>query len=271
MRPRAWFSLSAAVVLLAGCSSPAGEDSSGTSETVVTLDQTHVHSVDRPEPGGPILVGTHDGLWVQKDGELTQSGPVMDLMGFSAVDETTLRASGHPGENSDFLEPMGLIESTDGGQTWTPLSRQGESDFHLLETNSDLTVGFDGSLRWTTDGKEWQTSTTPEGLIDLTLNPVSPTLLATAQAGVIATADQGESWTTLSAAAKLVLIDWADDTKVVGIDEGGAIHVSRDRGATWDEESNLTGPVQAMAAGLTPQGQVEVIVVGETDIVIQEL
>lgn len=59
---------------------------------------------------------------------------------------------------------MGLIESTDGGHTWTPLSRAGLSDFHVLESNAHLTVGFDGLLRWTTDGIHWDDTPAPRDL-----------------------------------------------------------------------------------------------------------
>ncbi len=48
-------------------------------------------------------------------------------------------ASGHPGPGVELPAPVGLIESRDGGATWDPLSRQGESDFHAL-TASDAGV-----------------------------------------------------------------------------------------------------------------------------------
>ena len=36
------------------------------------------------------------------------------------------------------------ITSTDAGQTWTPLSRQGQSDFHALTASGRTVYGFDG-------------------------------------------------------------------------------------------------------------------------------
>lgn len=80
--------------LVTGCAGP--RDEAGSDPVGLTLTETHVHGVARPEPGGPILLATHHGLWTKEDGELSRVGPVMDLMGFSAADGSTLRASGHP-------------------------------------------------------------------------------------------------------------------------------------------------------------------------------
>lgn len=53
-------------------------------------------------------------------------------MGFSVAGPDHFYASGHPGQGIDLPNPVGLIESRDGGMTWAPLSRQGDSDFYAL-------------------------------------------------------------------------------------------------------------------------------------------
>jgi hypothetical protein len=57
--------------------------------------------------------------------------------------------SGHPDladAREQGLPPLlGLIESSDGGQTWTPVSLLGEADFHVLRSEGDLVYGFDAT------------------------------------------------------------------------------------------------------------------------------
>ncbi len=70
--------------------------------------------MDLPTPGGPILSSTHDGLWTHQAGNLTATGPTMDSTGFTVLDDTTLRASGHAGPGSDLVDPTGLTVEFDG-------------------------------------------------------------------------------------------------------------------------------------------------------------
>jgi hypothetical protein len=67
-------------------------------------------------------LATHDGLFVAAADGWAALGPVIDLMGFSVAGPDHFYASGHPGQVSDLPNPVGLIESKDGGQTWAPLS-----------------------------------------------------------------------------------------------------------------------------------------------------
>ena len=56
-------------------------------------------------------------------------------MGFTVAGPGHYYASGHPGTATDLPQPVGLIESRDGGRTWAVLSRGGQSDFHALTTS----------------------------------------------------------------------------------------------------------------------------------------
>ncbi len=96
-----------------------------------------------------ILLATHDGLFDVTKQPASKIGGTNDLMGFTAGKDGIFYASGHPpGPGSDLPNPpLGLIKSTDGGQTWEKLSRQGESDFHALTTSKSGIIAFDGQLR----------------------------------------------------------------------------------------------------------------------------
>lgn len=120
----------------------------------------HVHGV--VVDGDELLLGTHDGVH-RVDPESGRSKPVGssrdDFMGFSGAADATLVASGHPGLGSTLPNPLGLMTSDDGGQTWQSVSLLGQVDFHGLAIRGDEIVGWDtrGPLQWSTDGGvSWQ-------------------------------------------------------------------------------------------------------------------
>lgn len=82
----------------------------------------------RPEDRD-LLVATHDGLLVvDHSGATERRVPVIDLTGSVVDGPERLLASGRPGPGVDLPQPVGLIESTDGGRTWDPVPCKGESD-----------------------------------------------------------------------------------------------------------------------------------------------
>lgn len=255
-----------ALLLLAGCADSPGASSAGSSVgPELSVADTHVHAIERDGPNGNVLLATHDGLWSSEGKELIQVGPQIDLMGFSVLAASIYRASGHPGPGLGLDEPAGLIQTSDAGQTWSGLSRGGESDFHLLEANDEVTVAFDGVLRSTTDGTSWQDQSPPDGLVDLALQPAGRDLLATAAEGLLVSTDLGVHWDLVPAAPPLVLLDWVDTTTAVGISNEGAVYVSTDAGFTWQEHDQLDSAIQAMSADRTPEGGIELLVAEEAD------
>ena len=71
-----------------------------------------------------------------------------------------LVASGHPGAGSTLPDPVGLIRSADGGETWETVSLTGEIDFHALAIDGDRVAGSAtaGELLYSEDaGASWTT------------------------------------------------------------------------------------------------------------------
>lgn len=96
----------------------------------VTL--THVHGLAYSPDGKQLMVPSHHGLAVYRDGKWSKApGPMHDYMGFAAT-RTRIYSSGHPAPGSPLPDPFGLIRSVDGGVNWERLGLTGESDFHLL-------------------------------------------------------------------------------------------------------------------------------------------
>jgi hypothetical protein len=99
-------------------------------QSAVTL--THVHGLAYSADGKQLMVPSHHGLAVYREGKWSKApGPMHDYMGFAAT-RVRIYSSGHPAPGSPLPDPFGLIRSVDGGTSWEKLGLTGESDFHLL-------------------------------------------------------------------------------------------------------------------------------------------
>lgn len=99
----------------------------------VTL--VHVHGLSYSPDGRRLMIPSHFGLAVYENGKWSKApGPEHDYMGFSAT-ASHIYSSGHPGQDTNLVNPFGLLRSKDGGQTWDKLGLEGESDFHVMATS----------------------------------------------------------------------------------------------------------------------------------------
>ena len=240
--------------------SPQSESSSSSGNDGGTAI-THVHAITRDTATGVILLATHQGLFLLENKELTQVGPTVDLMGFTSTGDGRYLASGHPGPGVDLPEPLGLVESTNGGQTWSVLSRAGESDFHALTAGPDRILAFDGQLRTSTDGRNWETVAIPSAPMALAIAPSGGATLATTEDGLLRSTDDGATWTSVDTPQLMSLVAWADDHTVVGAGPGGRLLISDDSGQTWTATGETFGEVTALGASMTGDGAVETLLV----------
>ncbi|MGY1749977.1 F510_1955 family glycosylhydrolase [Modestobacter sp. SYSU DS0511] len=250
------------LTLLTGCAATDDSAAPAPGDTLGTLPAAHVHAVAVDPGDGALLVATHEGLiTLGDDGRPAAVGPVIDLMGFTVAGPDHYLASGHPGLHTDLPNPVGLIESTDGGKTWTPLSRAGESDFHALTAlPGGGALGYDGTLRRTSDGTTWETLVIPAEPHTLTATPDGQ-VLATTGAGLLRSADAGTTWAPVDGAPLLQVVTWSGDgTAAVGISPDGAVWTSTDAAATWTHRAQLDGTPSAVAA-TTDDGDPRVLVV----------
>ncbi|WP_088051891.1 F510_1955 family glycosylhydrolase [Virgibacillus dakarensis] len=200
-------------LFVAGCSS------SESKEFEVSFDGSvdHVHGMGYAGSDKGLYFATHTGLKIYRDGEwLETTKNLNDYMGFNAVDEG-FYTSGHPGEDSDLPNPIGIQRSFDGGKTLESVKFEGETDFHGMAVgykshdiflmnpgqNSELEQGF---YKSTDDGKSWK-SVGAQGLegelFALSIHPSDSKLVAAATtAGVYLSKDGGESFQLLTDAAQ---------------------------------------------------------------------
>ena len=172
----------------------------------------HAHNVVVVE--GDIFVGTHHGLYEFSEAKgFVLVSEDFDVMGLSASGGV-FYASGHPGRGFPFPDPVGLLASTDRGQSWQSVSLTGDVDFHLLDGVGDVMVGAAanyGIMVMSTDrGLTWGSVDWPQ-LTDFAINPENPNhiVLATGD-GLLLSIDGGTTFETVDGAPAAVIVHWSE-------------------------------------------------------------
>jgi len=264
--------VAAAALLLTACGSgPAagsGDSAAGSADPKQSagLPSEHVHGVARDPGDGKVYLATHEGLFRYDEGGPAKVGPVVDFMGFSIAGPGRFYASGHPAAGVDLPAPVGLMESTDAGKTWSVRSRGGESDFHALTSSGKGVLGYDGVLRSSVDGKTWKQLAIAAEPRSLAASPDGSRVLATTESGVMLSTDQGANWAPLPAAPRLLLAAWADNATAAGVTLTGALAVSTDAGATWATSTGRVDSAQALSASRAGDKTLEALVVTDSGI-----
>lgn len=245
MRRRLGSVLAVALVVLTGCAS--GTDG-GTD-----ADLAHVHGLGVDPADGTLYAGTHHGLF-RVTGDAIE-GPVggleQDFMGFTVAGEGRFLASGHPGPGQPGPPALGLLESTDGGETWQSRSLSGEADFHALEFRHGRTWGVNamtGELLTSTDLREWRTLARLTAY-DVAASPEGPDhLLVTTPEGPFTSSDGGTTFEPFAGAPAVALASWTDAGALVGVDVDGRVHLRPAGQDAWQSGGTLAGPPEAIHA-----------------------
>lgn len=230
-----------------------GDDSPGAESASEDPGVAHVHGLGINPADETLYVATHHGTFrIPAGGDAVRLGDsLQDTMGFTVVGPDHFLGSGHPGvAGMQAGQPglLGLIESTDGGATWEPLSLSGEVDFHGLAYAHDQVYGWDstsGSFMVSADRRTWDTRSTV-GLYGFAVDPADAEhIVGASEQGLVRSRDGGRSWQPVEGPA-LVALTWTD-TGIWGADPAGAVRRSLD-GITWTPRGELPGPPQALAA-----------------------
>lgn len=208
------------LVLLSGMllASLAGAHHEMPSAHAATVTLTHVHGLSYSADGKQLMVPSHHGLAVYREGKWSKApGPAHDYMGFAAT-RTRLYSSGHPAPGSPLPDPFGLIRSVDSGVNWEKLGLTGESDFHLLaaswNTNAVYVWNTEKNSRMATpglyatlnEGFMWQRATA-KGLAGkpraLAVHPSDSKIVAVAtSSGIFLSKSSGESFELVAGGAQ---------------------------------------------------------------------
>ena len=217
---------------------------------------SHVHGLGIDPADGTLYAATHYGLFrIPERGKATRvADRFQDTMGFTVTGPNRFLGSGHPDIQDEKLfqrgrDPhLGLIESTDAGVTWEPLSLLGEADFHALAAAHGRVYGYSatsGEFMVTMNGKDWER----RSRIALASFAVDPDdgdgIIATTQDGLAASSDGGNTWQP-QPGPRLTYLSWHRDGGLWGAARDGTVHRSLDGGSTWTQQGTLPGPAEAL-------------------------
>ena len=214
---------------------------------------THVHGLGINPADRDLYAATHMGVFrITDDGEATRvADRYQDTMGFTVAGPDHFLASGHPDLREELPPLLGLIESTDGAQTWEKKSLLGKADFHALRYAHGQVYGYNSTgsaFMVTKDRRRWETrSQTTLG--DFAVSPEDPdVILATAPGGLERSKDGGRSWKSIDGPLQPVLVAWARSEEIWIVDFAGRVHRSDDAGKTWEATGKLAPQPQAFLA-----------------------
>jgi hypothetical protein len=232
-----------ASVLLAGCTSPPDSDA--------PVEFGHVHGIVEVG-GGKMLLGTHTGIYsITRSGEV--SGPIggndFDAMGITG-NELVQYSSGHPGPTTpaDFGSPnLGLIRSTDSGETWNPVAFGGVEDFHVLTTNANNAIyGISSSsptLRRSMDGgMTWLDGPVLEAVSLVAAS--AGFVFAATPTGLQLSQDQGSTFLPVKDAPTFYNIALGQNDGLIGADVNGILWRQEEK--KWQQFGTTSGRVVAL-------------------------
>lgn len=212
----------------------------------------HVHGLGVDPADESVFIATHTGTWrLAKSSRkaVRVSKSRQDTMGFTVVGPGHFLASGHPDARDDLPPLLGLIESTDAGRSWKPVSLLGKADFHALRAQGSRVYGINattGEMLISRDaGRTWVERRLPGPTWDFTVHPVrSAHLIAVTEQGSFASPDEGRTWEPL---APLVgLLAWPTTQALFLIEANGIVQRSSDAGATWQRQGSVGGQPTAV-------------------------
>ncbi|MCW2723834.1 MAG: hypothetical protein JWN35_755 [Frankiales bacterium] len=213
----------------------------------------HVHGLDVDPADGVLYAATHYGLFrIPGQGKPTRvANRMQDTMGFTIVGPKTFLGSGHPDAlmEPDLPPRLGLMRSTDAGQSWKSVSLSGQADFHALRRAHGTIYGWDSDtsrLMVSPDnGVTWQLRAILD-LADFVVGPDDPRVLfATTERGLLRSSDAGRSFQP-SRGPALAVLAWKRPDNLVGLDTGGALYASADGGRSWTKRGSLGGSPEAI-------------------------
>jgi Sortilin, neurotensin receptor 3, len=218
----------------------------------------HVHGLGVNPADGALFIATHTGLYRVNEGERKAERlgeRYQDTMGFTIVGPNRFLGSGHPDINEarekNLPSLLGLIESTDSGESWESISLLGEADFHVLRFAGERVYGYDATndrLLVSADrGRTWNELERPGPMVDLAVDPGDERrIVATTEEGLFESRDGGRSWNRVGEAVGLLA--WPTRDRLYLVAGGGQVFAGRNGGRLLARRGEVGGQPAAMLA-----------------------
>ncbi|PGO32664.1 VPS10, VPS10 domain protein [Bacillus cereus] len=239
----------------------------------------HIHGIGYAGNMPGISIATHSGIKVYQNGKWFETKTELhDYMGFQAT-KNGFFASGHPEPGANLKNPLGLMKSSDGGNTLEKLAFYGESDFHNLAVgynteaiylynerpNSKLQQGFYFS---TDNGQDWKNSKL-KGLSStihsFSVHPDQSSVVAvSAKAGVYLSTDYGNTFELFSKSLESTAVTFSDEDVIyTSINKENKQMITKQSIATNEETSIQVPPLDPkdtiMYISQNPQNSAEMV------------
>lgn len=215
----------------------------------------HIHGLGYAGNQNAIFFATHDGIKVFDNGKWYKTKTENnDYMGFNAVKNGFI-SSGHPGVDSKLPNPVGIIRSTDNGQSLEKLALLSETDFHLMgvgyETNTIYALPPNnnsemkaGELYVSEDlAKTWEKVSAKNLGENLNVLAVQPTnsqnVAAAGEKGIYYSEDKGNTFELLTENMQGTSVYFRNDALWFGGYDGNAVLIKRSLTDGKEEEINL--------------------------------
>lgn len=242
-------------------------------------DIDHIHGMGYAGSQGAVYFAAHDGLKILDNGNWYKTKEENnDYMGFNAT-ENGFYSSGHPGSDSTLPNPVGIIQTTNGGQTLESLTLEGESDFHamgvgfknetivllngqknsLMEENS-FYLSEDMAKTW----KKVSAKGLEDQILSIAVHPTNANLVAAVgMQGVYLSEDKAESFTLISEGLQGTSVYFTEDALFYGGYNGSAVLVKRTLQGGTEEDLPLPELKEdaIMYIAQNPQKESEIFIV----------
>jgi hypothetical protein len=260
-------------LLLTACSTtdtaPARGQAGATSEA--DPGTGHLHGLGVDPADGTLYAAGHFGVFrLTPDGAVRIADRYQDTMGFAVTGPRTFLASGHPSpaDPAATSPHLGLIRSTDAGQTWTTVSAAGQADFHSLQQAGPILYGLDSqtSQVWASKdaGATWERrAKIPAG--DLAAHPGTPQeVWATSRDGLLHSTDSGATFQPVPGAPALAAVEQPAPGQLIALTPDGKILTGGD-GTSWTQRGRL--PDSAQGSVLTAADPTHLLAADSNDAV----
>ena len=226
-----------------------------------------VNALDVDPATGDYLLTTNRGFWridpesdevEQLRGTVTsgrRSSTVGTFLEIQVTGPGELLGSGHPDTKDELPPYLGLMESSDGGESWSIISRLGSADLHKIVLKHDRMYAFDavlGAILVSEDGgRTFTEHFTPRSLvIDFEVDPEDPDrIFASTERELLRSEDGGDGWRPVERAEGIRMV-WTAPDAFFRAERDGAVSRSRDGGGSWEPIGSVPGePYKFKALG----------------------